>query len=517
MSTAAHRLLSKLPNPKTAKTLSTPDSLISEAIKDRKQIAVGNHQCASIGCKEMDIDRGSGMCNLHTMECGKMGGAGLDAGTVCPELFPMYVLDFQAWQKMGQIYRYSAPELNDRDRRIVRVRYTEIDRKESFVILISHKWLDEVEAHEQKGWDAGKAVAHPDLVKHGHPKFELIVKAVRALQKGPLQDKKVFLWIDYSCLPNRQEGSYSSYVERCDALLTPLVEPPGEKDWWTDSGHSDNLFFDHGEYLSPAWQAYLSDAWCRLDYYLSTYAPTHPDCVNFFQLVDASSKRLPTRAHLIYGDCEVAQQRQYQRQQQQGGPNSDAPSVPILVPPVALPEVPNSFLSEMHPLLGLFNNEADRPKVQQLVTLIKYYRDEDLRHKRWLKMKGAGKKGKLMAMALGGFGAAMQQNQYTTARKEGSKSEAQLRRMLENRLLRESMGGGRAVDPLERRFLGVQAARDVANVQDGMPLHELEPSPMLTPKTAMKKGAADYAACLARFGKSIGASEVPDVKTVWDD
>jgi hypothetical protein len=418
----------------------------------------------------------------------------------------MFVLQFHAWQKMGQIHRYSAPQFVDKDRRTVRVRYSELlDRANSFVIMVSHKWLDELEAHEVKGWQKGEAVAHPDLVKQGHPKFTLIVKAVRALQKGPLKDKSVFLWIDYCCVPTRQEASHSSYVERCDALLTPLVEAPDAKiDWWANSDPGDNFFFDHAEYLSPAWRAYSEDAWCRLDFFLAAYAPFHADCINFFKLIDASSRRRPERVHLVYGDREVVQQEQ-QRQQQQQGACADAPSIPILISPIPLPEMANSFLSELHPLLGNFQNEQDRGKVQLLVTVMIKYRAEIARRARWLKMKSIGGKGMAMATAMGGLGQNITQHQYVVERKEGSKTNDQLRRLLEKRVQRESRGWGRdhGLSSLERRFLGVQAHKDVSDVLDGHPLASPVLTPVLTPRSAIRAGAEEFSSAMGKLGRKL--------------
>jgi hypothetical protein len=79
---------------------------------------------------------------------------------------------------------------------------------------------------------------HPDLPNKGHPKHKLIVQCVDKLLQSPaLKGKKVYLWVDFSCMP--QDGSaagsaafcsLASYTERMDGLITPIVDD--EDDQW---------------------------------------------------------------------------------------------------------------------------------------------------------------------------------------------------------------------------------------------------------------------------------------------
>jgi hypothetical protein len=89
-------------------------------------------------CREADVDPTTGACSNHTEHIQNNNAAGLDAGTVNPETFPMQVLDFQCFKEHGQIVQH---ETLRAERSKMPVDSRGLDRKESVLFFVSHQWL----------------------------------------------------------------------------------------------------------------------------------------------------------------------------------------------------------------------------------------------------------------------------------------------------------------------------------------------------------------------------------------
>jgi hypothetical protein len=162
-------------------------------------------------------------------------------------------------------------------------------------------------------------------------KFVLLKRAVSQLQQGRLRAKKVYLWIDHCCLDlqdrkSRNLGMRSmlSYIERSDAVLTPVVESHsdgggshrrattdavGEMEGVAKGGvQNGNAFEPAGNpfdrYCSDAWDAYKRHEWSRTEMYACRVVEQHEDCTSWWGLEGQSSQRTD-RPHLIYGEAEA--------------------------------------------------------------------------------------------------------------------------------------------------------------------------------------------------------------------
>lgn len=68
----------------------------------------------------------------------------------------------------------------------------------------------------------------------------------------------------------RGVDSLPSYIERCDGLLTPLVEEKDTGKWWGDNGVGGVVNLIPGnfeffrDYHSPSWKEYASRFVCRI-------------------------------------------------------------------------------------------------------------------------------------------------------------------------------------------------------------------------------------------------------------
>ena len=305
--------------------------------------------CAMPGC-EKSTKSFEQFCKDHAPHENAIGfGVGGKLLTY-PELFMMLLLDYVLlYNECDSFPRYddkcfdpSKPEAYVPG---LRVKYSELtDRDKCFIIFVSHRWLS----------PAKDGSGHPDR-KQGNPKFKMLKKAIDKLLKGKLKGMRVLLWVDYSCL--EQDGglevmrgidSLPSYIERCDALLTPVVEAEGAKQWWnanTFKGGIRNLFEEYG---SPAWKTYLSRGWCRVEVFVAANAPMHPDCNSFLQLQGGQGER--RRVHLLYGEFEMS------------GNNGGNPRV--------LPPLQNKFLDDYDPTKGQLTCEADAEKIGRLMSAV---------------------------------------------------------------------------------------------------------------------------------------------------
>ena len=231
--------------------------------------------------------------------------------------------------------------------------HDEINRENSLLIFISHRWL--------RGWSGAEGWTthegnHPDNANHD--KFHLVMEAIEKIKKCLTSDfEKIYYWIDYTCVdqdnaPATELKHLETIISLCDLILTPLHDPEIEIDF-----NSTDLFT---RYKSLSWDldpnkfSYLQRGWTRIEMFYAANVP--------FPVSDSSNRLAKFKAglhafhqqgrrpHLIYSTKD----REY-----------DSPQI--------LPPLRNSFFNQYHPGEGSFTDENDRQLMYQWI--------EDLKHK----------------------------------------------------------------------------------------------------------------------------------------
>jgi AMP deaminase len=311
--------------------------------------------CAMKGClhyvrADMPTNKGHAFCSGHQPHpLASLFGQGVRQ-TVYGELFPMWLLDAsKLFQERASFPRFDSQVYNKQSARFVpglKILYEDIvNRSDSFVIFVSHRWLS----------PSKDGTGHPD--RAGNPKFKMLQSAVNELRKKTC-NMTILLWVDYCCLEQtggvetaRGVDSLPSYIERCDALLTPVVEENPEQRWWTEEGgwrpFTDNKFNLFNQYASPAWIVYKNRAWCRVEFFVNGNAQEHYDCNDYFHLNGSTSHR-NDRVHLLYG----------QREMERGGQ-------PWVLPPLLL-----SYFKQFKPTEGELTYESDRDTISKLMSTV---------------------------------------------------------------------------------------------------------------------------------------------------
>mmetsp|Transcript_59587 Transcript_59587/g.141783 ORF Transcript_59587/g.141783 Transcript_59587/m.141783 type:complete len:461 (+) Transcript_59587:135-1517(+) len=203
-------------------------------------------------------------------------------------------------------------------------------------MFVSHRWVR-----------PASIAGHPDD-EHNH-KCELITKAARSMvgkQALAPEGFGVAIWMDYACVDQDRSPSaelvdhLQQVIERCDLMLTPIVDPEHGK--WEQVDH--DLFQG---YLAPAWKEYWGRAWCRTEALLAATAPLH-DGTRRAEIFGhgALYKALQAgrRPHFLYGTKELHMDR----------------------PPKSLPPLMNSFFQQYSPETGLLTKESDRVLIQTI-------------------------------------------------------------------------------------------------------------------------------------------------------
>mmetsp|Transcript_33054 Transcript_33054/g.43510 ORF Transcript_33054/g.43510 Transcript_33054/m.43510 type:complete len:286 (+) Transcript_33054:48-905(+) len=217
---------------------------------------------------------------------------------------PMILIPIDSFEKFHAI-----PRSNNRDEvdAIDLDNISSEERKNILIIFVSHRWLRA---------SLNPAEAHPDLpngIKH-----ELIVKAVRRLQFGLLDDPKIYIWIDFCSihqddLETLKKGvaSLPGYVERSDILLTPYTDK-GMEDMCgsifscckKDTSIEQFLELAKTEYSLIIFSKHRSLAeyqtrgWCRLEAFMGAYTPMPRGGYEYFSKVGVSFRK--DRPHLFF-------------------------------------------------------------------------------------------------------------------------------------------------------------------------------------------------------------------------
>ena len=243
--------------------------------------------CAMPGCNGCATT--STFCRRHRPHPDAVGFTTSTVKLSYPELYPCLLLDTDIMFTKAQctcLPAYDDECFDPSSHKYIeglRVRYIDLEnRGECFIVFVSHRWLSPSKAGD----------GHPDRPEDGHPKFHMLRNAIAKMKEGKLRGMRVLLWIDFCCLEQdngievpcclsllisdwlllfcclqvmRGIDSLPSYIERSDALLTPVVEAKGEPKWWnseTFGGYGIKNLFE--EYGSKAWGIYKSRGWCRV-------------------------------------------------------------------------------------------------------------------------------------------------------------------------------------------------------------------------------------------------------------
>jgi len=164
----------------------------------------------------------------------------------------------------------------------------------------------------------------------------------------------ICFWVDFACIDQDDHllklkgiSSLNAVIERCDILLTPLVDLDWRKRRIPDKCPGGSSWFE--EYSSPAFEEYKSRGWTRLEFLTAATAPLHKENVSYYELL--GRKRLEWRPHLIYGTREL----------EKG------------IAPLVLPPLRNSFFHRFNPLEGDFCSSSDTHAVKTLLDNLKPY------------------------------------------------------------------------------------------------------------------------------------------------
>ena len=256
---------------------------------------------------------------------------------------PIRFIDFERFKILSQMPRF--PENAN-----LCVSMESIDRDNSLIIFISHCWMRGHAATE--GYDGR---AHPDNANHD--KFKLCLSGIEKVKANFAPDMKhCYVWLDYGCLNQDTDptaemgGRLDQVIGFCDCLFSPIYGIN------QNTASAVNNFYDGYQVIS--WNGnvgYTKKAWCRLEMFYAANIPitlNTPARVSKFRhgLYHHASNNV--RPHLLYGTSEMENLQQ----------------------PKLLPPLQNSFYDQLDPLKGLLTNEAhDRPKIKQLVELLKPY------------------------------------------------------------------------------------------------------------------------------------------------
>jgi len=259
------------------------------------------------------------------------------------QVVPIRFIDFERFKKLSEMPRF--PENAD-----LCVPMESIDRDNSLIVFISHCWMRGHSATE--GYDGR---AHPDNATND--KFKLCLSGIEKVKSNFAPGMShCYVWLDFGCLNQDTDptaemgGRLDKVIGFCDCLFSPIYGINQSK------STAVNNFYDG--YQVSSWngnRGYTNKAWCRLEMFYAANIPNTlntPARVNKFKHglhLHASNN---VRPHLLYGSSEMEGNQQ----------------------PKLLPPLQNSFYDQLDPMQGLLTNEEhDRPKIKELVELLKPY------------------------------------------------------------------------------------------------------------------------------------------------
>ena len=167
-----------------------------------------------------------------------------------------------------------------------------------------------------------------------------------------------YVWLDNGCLNQDEDpaaelnGRLDEVMKFCDCIFTPIVGVSQSK--------NKNIRNYYEEYRVRSWNGengYLSCAWCRIEMFFASQVPLvqkkkRANTFRFGMQLFISTGRRP---HLLYSSSQMIKKLS-----------------PVILPPIS-PVLYNKY----DPQMGSLLNERDRPRIEQLVSILNGYSDPD--------------------------------------------------------------------------------------------------------------------------------------------
>lgn len=167
-----------------------------------------------------------------------------------------------------------------------------------------------------------------------------------------------YVWLDYGCLNQDEDpaaelnGRLDEVMKFCDCIFTPIVG--------VNQNKNKNIRNYYEEYRVKAWNGengYLSCAWCRIEMFFASQVPLvqkkkRANTFRFGMQLFISTGRRP---HLLYSSSQMMKKLS-----------------PVILPPIS-PVLYNKY----DPQMGQLMNERDRPRIEQLVSILNGYSDPE--------------------------------------------------------------------------------------------------------------------------------------------
>mmetsp|Transcript_18682 Transcript_18682/g.24658 ORF Transcript_18682/g.24658 Transcript_18682/m.24658 type:complete len:540 (-) Transcript_18682:350-1969(-) len=262
-------------------------------------------------------------------------GNGNDAKLVYSERAEMVVVPYSVFKSHGSIPRSNAN---------LGIPYASLGnkRRKCFIVFVSHRWLQ-----------GQMNPPHPDK---DNKKFELICEIFEKMAKGLAKEIELYIWIDFACIDQddpelKMKGvnSLPSYIERCDALLTPYTDSTLSLQPSTDQVFENpfnELWVNEWTNKFKSLAEYCGRAWCRLEMFIGSNAPLAPGGFNYFHGLGLPRNDRP---HFVYGDHQQAK-----------GTNAEV-----------LPRLTNKWYEKVKPSEGALTDSADLPVIISVVDMIR--------------------------------------------------------------------------------------------------------------------------------------------------
>lgn len=198
---------------------------------------------------------------------------------------------------------------------------------------------------------------HPD--DRDNNNFRLCVTGIQRIKTTFAPGlEHCYVWLDYGCLNQDEDpaaelnGRLDDVIKFCDCVFTPLVGMNQSK--------NKNIRNYYEDYRIRSWNGengYLSRAWCRLEMFFASQVPLtqkkrRANTFRFGMQLFISTGRRP---HLLFSSSQMLKKLS-----------------PVILPPIS-PVLYNKY----DPQMGQLTEERDRPRIEQLVSILNGYSDPD--------------------------------------------------------------------------------------------------------------------------------------------
>jgi hypothetical protein len=279
------------------------------------------------------------------------GGSSFPLNKEPAKLQPICLIDFDDFKVKGEYSRHTT-ETHE---------VSTLDLSDAFVIYVSHLWL-----RSRPSMEDFKEYPRPD--KENNEQYKLCVAGIESLlENNKIALNKCYLWIDYSCLDQRDpalmkevEGVEPKKIDRlkeidrqigqimyyCDCMFTP------------DTGLAGfvrtNTLNNKKKVASSGHSGYLNRGWCMLEMFYASFIPLSKATQVKKKYVSRAvehSLELQKRPHFVFGAKELAHGK-----------------APLIVPPMR-----HSTLKTRDPANGYFTHEEDAKAVKVLMKELSYH------------------------------------------------------------------------------------------------------------------------------------------------